>query len=124
MLVYRFVPMHQQHYTADERAQLEERRRALGDDGMARAERDWAELIASVEAERSRGTDPADPRVQELATRWRALVEQFTGGDPGITAALKRLYAAEGVEKASRGVMSPELMEYVGAAMNAGKPSG
>jgi TipAS antibiotic-recognition domain len=90
------------------------------DDAIERAERGWAELIGEVEREYEAGTSPSDPRVQELASRWRALVEQFTGGDPGIRASLERMYREEGVERASHGMVKPELMEYVGRAMAAG----
>ena len=41
------------------------------------------------------------------------------GGDPGITASLKRMYEQEGAPKASRGAMSPELSEYVQRVMAA-----
>src|SRR3712207_3159499 len=58
------MTMIEKHYTADQLAQLDERRRALGDDGMAKAQQDWADLIAAAEVERLAGTDPADPRVQ------------------------------------------------------------
>jgi hypothetical protein len=51
--------------------------------------------------------------------RWQALIQAFTGGDPGIAASLKRMYEQEGAEQASRGVMSPGLSEYVGRAMAA-----
>ena len=86
---------------------------------MRKAQDDWAELIAAVEAEREHGTDPADPRVQELMGRWQALIQAFTGGDPGITASLKRMYGEQGAEHASRGAMSAELQDYVGRAMAA-----
>ena len=43
---------------------------------------DVAELIAEVHAEKEKGTNPADPRVQALARRWMDLVKGFTGGDP------------------------------------------
>ena len=36
------------------------------------------------------GVDPTDPRAQELARRWFALVSGFTGGDPGIFLSLKQ----------------------------------
>jgi DNA-binding transcriptional MerR regulator len=114
------MTMHDSYYTPEQLAQLEQRREALGDEGMQRAQQDWADLIAEVAAARAAGTDPAAPEVQALAARWRALLEQFTGGDPGIAASLKRMYATEGVEKASRGVMSPDLMAYMGRAMDAG----
>ena len=85
--------MHERYYTDEQLAELAGRADRLGPEGMERARRDWAELIDAMRVEMERGTDPADPRVQELAARWRALVEQFTGGDPGIRENLRRLYA-------------------------------
>ncbi|MDQ3241175.1 MAG: TipAS antibiotic-recognition domain-containing protein [Actinomycetota bacterium] len=113
------MTMIEKHYTPDQLSQLEARRRDLSEEGMQKAQEDWTELIAAVEAERQRGTDPADPRVQELATRWQALVEAFTGGDPGIERSLHSMYEQEGVQAASRGALDEELMAYVGRAMEA-----
>ena len=81
----------------------------------------WADLIAEAEAERAAGTDPAAPRMQAIAGRWRELIERFTGGDPGIRESLGRMYREEGVEKASRGGVSSELMAYVGEALAVGR---
>ena len=45
--------------------------------------------------EHDEGVEPIDPRAQELARRWFALVGFFTGGDPGIFQSLKRMYQNE-----------------------------
>jgi DNA-binding transcriptional MerR regulator len=113
------MTMTDSHYTPEQRAQLDERARELGPDGMEHAQREWAELIAAAEAEREAGTDPGDPRVQEIARRWQALIEQFTGGDPGIRASLERMYREQGPEQASRGMVNPELMAYMARAREA-----
>jgi DNA-binding transcriptional MerR regulator len=117
------ISMHDKYYTPEQLEQLEQRRVALGDDAIKRAEQEWTELIAAVEAERERGTDPSDERVQSLARRWQGLIEQFTGGDPAISQSLKNMYESEGVEAASRGAVKPELMEYVNRAMQSGSAS-
>ena len=109
--------MSESYYTAEQQEQLAERRQALGPEGMAAAERDWAELIEAVRTEQAAGTDPADPRMLELAGRWRALIEQFTGGDDGIRQSLQQMYREQGSQTASRGMVDPELMEYVGQAL-------
>jgi MerR family transcriptional regulator, thiopeptide resistance regulator len=111
------MTMIEKHYSPDQLAQLKERRRAMGDEALRQAERDWAELIAAVEAEHERGTDPGDPRVQELAARWQGMVDAFTGGDAGIERSLAAMYAEEGVEQASRGALGEELGAYIGRAM-------
>ena len=113
------MTMSEQYYTPEQLQQLEARRDELGEDGMAKAQQDWADLIAAMDAEREAGTDVADPRVQALADRWEGMIRQFTGGDPGITASLKRMYDEQGAEHASRGAMSPGLSDYVGKAMAA-----
>jgi DNA-binding transcriptional MerR regulator len=113
------MTMTDSHYTPEQRAQLHERARELGPDGMERAQQEWADLIAAAEAEREAGTDPRDPRVQEIAWRWQALIDQFTGGDPGIRASLDRMYREQGPEQASRGMVNPELMAYMARAREA-----
>jgi len=110
------------HYTPEQRAQTQARAEALGDDGLKRAEQEWAALIAAVEAERVAGTDPSDPRLAPLMERWNGLVEQFTGGDAGIRESVERIYEDEGAEKASRGAMSSATMEYAHRAMASHRP--
>lgn len=111
------MAMTDRYYTPEQQATLAQRRDELGAEGMRAAEQAWADLIADAEAERCAGTDPDDPRMQAIAGRWRELIEQFTGGDPGIRASLGRMYRERGVEQASRGAVSSELMEYVGKAL-------
>jgi MerR family transcriptional regulator, thiopeptide resistance regulator len=115
------MTMSEQYYTPEQLAQLDERSRALGEDGMRRAKQEWADLIGEAEALRAQGTDPSDPRVQAIAARWQELIEQFTGGDDGIRASLQRMYETEGTERASRGMVSPELMAWMGRAFDAGR---
>ena len=111
------MAMSDRHYTQEQQETLAQRREALGPEGMRAAQQAWADLIAEAEAERAAGTDPAAPAMQALAARWRGLIEQFTGGDPGIRESLGRMYREEGVEKASRGAVSSDVMAYVGQAL-------
>ena len=117
--VLEVMTMHEKYYTPEQLADLETRRNELGDEGMRKAEQEWADLIAAVEAEHAKGTDPSDPRVQELVAKWQDLISQFTGGDPAIRESLQKMYETEGVERASQGMVKPEVMEYMGRAMNA-----
>lgn len=55
------------------------------------ASRQWAELVAEVEA--ALGEDPTSPKVQALAARWIKLAEGFTQRDPEVTAGLKKVWA-------------------------------
>jgi hypothetical protein len=88
---------------------------------MKRAQQEWSDLIAEVDAERAAGTAPGDPKVQAMIVRWNSRIEQFTGGDPGIRASLQKLYEDKGVEEASRGAMDAETAAYVQRAMAAGE---
>jgi hypothetical protein len=54
--------------------QLKRRREQLGDEELERVQREWAEVVGAVEAEREGGTDPGEPKVQALMNRWNWLV--------------------------------------------------
>ena len=109
----------ERYYTSEQMAGIEQRRLALGEEGMAKAQQDWADLIAAVEAERVAGTDPADPRLEPLVDRWNALIEAFTGGDAGTRAALQRSYEENAPREVSRGAMSGETMADAHRAIQA-----
>jgi len=111
------MTMFDKYYTPEQLDQLEQRRRELGDERQAEYHREWEELIAEAKAEHAKGTDPRDPRMRAIASRWRELIEAFTGGDPGILNGLKTMFEEEGPERASRGAIDPELMSYVGEAL-------
>ena len=107
------MSMFEKYYTPEQLQQLEQRRRALGEDEIKRVEQEWKDLYAQVRAHRERGTDPSDPAVQALVRRSGELIRMFTGGDPGIAASLQRMYEHEGPERASRGVADPQDLAYL-----------
>ena len=51
----------------------------------------WAALFKDVEA--SLDIDPASEKAQALLVRWKALVNEFTGGDPAIASGLRSAWA-------------------------------
>jgi DNA-binding transcriptional MerR regulator len=108
--------MFERYFTHEQLSQLEERRRDLGDDAIARSEQQWADLIGEAEAARAAGLDPASPEVQALWRRWQDLIQQFTGGDPTIFRSLQSMYAQEGAPAASRGSVNTEVMDYMARA--------
>jgi hypothetical protein len=110
----------EQYYTPEQLAKIDTHRQELGEEGLRRGHQAWAELIPLMEAERQRGTNPADPRVQELKRQWQALVEQMTGGDPGIQQGMLKMFESKGPEEASGGHVSPELWAYVRQAYASG----
>jgi MerR family transcriptional regulator, thiopeptide resistance regulator len=117
------MTMTQHYYTPEQLQQLENRRDELGEEGIRQGESYWAELIEAVKAEQAAGTRPTEPRMLELARRWRALIQQFTGGDEGIKRSLAAMYRERGPDAASQGTVDPELMQYVGQALAALPPA-
>ncbi len=113
----------EKYYTPEQREWLNERRQAVGEERIREVEAEWPELIAAVGREMDAGTDPADPRVQALAQRWMGLVQEFTGGNPGIEKSLRTMYQNE-APKNIHPSMDPrmsEYMAYIGKATAAGK---
>jgi MerR family transcriptional regulator, thiopeptide resistance regulator len=103
----------ERYYSPEQMTKMDEHRRRLGDVGLRQGRQDWADLIAEFEAERQAGTDPDSERVQELAGRWKQLVEHMSGGDAGIRESMLRKFRAEGPEAASGGAVSTDLWNYV-----------
>jgi len=78
------------YYTEE---QLENLRSRWSPEVQAESERGWAELVRDVEAAIARGENPESETGHRLAERRQKLLKLFTGGDPGITANLQKLYA-------------------------------
>ena len=109
--------MFEKYYTKEQLEELKQRADALGEQGMRKAENDWATLMAEVRAEMEKGTDPSSPEVLALARRWRALIEAFTGGNPSIEKSLRTMYQSEPVHQKIEGTPEPGMMSYIGRAM-------
>jgi MerR family transcriptional regulator, thiopeptide resistance regulator len=106
------MTMFEKYYTQEQLQQLDERAKALGEDGMRAVQEEWPQLIAKVRDAMDRGLDPKSEEVQVLTRRWHELIEMFTGGDPGIRASLQRLYENE-PQVSQQNAIDPEIMKYV-----------
>lgn len=78
------------YYTPDAQAKVEERKQLWSPELQERVSREWTELFRDVEAALDK--DPASAEAQALARRWKSLVAEFTGGDPGIHQGLSKLH--------------------------------
>ena len=111
------MQMVEKYHTPEQLRELDARAQALGPEGLRAAESAWTELMASVREEMQAGTDPKDPRVQELARRWMSLVESFTGGNPEIAGNLKRMWSEEESVMGQQAAEVRELGEYIQRAL-------
>ncbi len=109
----------EKYFTPEQKKQLEDRRKTLGEEKIRQAEADWTELIAQVRAEMEKGADPAGESMQRLARRWVELTGAFTGGDPGIGQSLSEMYRQEGPAAASRGALDGEVFAFASRAVQA-----
>jgi DNA-binding transcriptional MerR regulator len=101
------------YYTPEQLAQCAARAKEVGQEAIDQAPRQWEDLFKDVTAEMEAGTDPTDPKAQELAKRWLALVTLFTGGDPGIFNSVRSMYENEdNVMGTDTNELRPK-MEYV-----------
>ncbi|HVB60826.1 MAG TPA: MerR family transcriptional regulator [Ktedonobacteraceae bacterium] len=79
-------------YTEEDRQKLQAWGANFSEQDQQRATQQWNEVIAEVRRLVAAGSDPAGAEAQAWAGRYLALIEEFTHGDPGITAGLKRYY--------------------------------
>ncbi len=107
----------EKYYTPEQREELRKRREQLGEERIPQVEAEWPALIEQVRAERDRGTPPTDERVRQLAKRWMELVNEFTGGNPGIEQSVKQMWQQEQSIHGMATAPLRELMEYVSKAL-------
>src|SRR5262245_52330967 len=81
------MTMIEKYYTPEQLESLKKRREEGGpemEEAIQKAPQMWADFHTDLKAAVDAGVEPTDPRAQELAKRWWALVSAFTGGDEGI----------------------------------------
>ncbi len=88
--------LQEKYFTPEQLQTIKQGREQAGPENLNRMQEYWAELIGQIRTEMEKGTDPADPKVQELARRWQELLNQSTGGDPGIEQGMKQLWEEQG----------------------------
>jgi DNA-binding transcriptional MerR regulator len=113
------MTMFEKYYTPEQLQQLEQRRQELGEDAIKAVEQEWREIYAKLADLRQRGVDPGAPEAQAVGDRAAELVQMFTGGDQGITESLRRMYQHEDPQKLTRGMGSPEDVEYMASIRKA-----
>lgn len=111
----------EKYYTPEQLEELAQRRETLGEERIRQAEADWANLMKQVRAEMEKGTDPTNDRVQSLARRWMALVQEFSGGNPEIEKSLRNMYHQESTVHGMDTASMREMMDYISKALAASK---
>jgi DNA-binding transcriptional MerR regulator len=98
LITIREMAMIEKYYTPEQLEALRKRREEGGEameEAIQKGPQMWADFHTDLKAAMDAGVEPTDPKAQELAKRWWALVSGFTGGDAGIFLSLKRMYQNE-----------------------------
>jgi MerR family transcriptional regulator, thiopeptide resistance regulator len=107
------------YYSEGAKAKIEERKALWNPELQAQVTEQWTALIADVTA--ALAEDPAGPKAQSLAARWRTLVAGFTGGDPEVQKGLNKMWADKDnwpAENRERFQIDPRVQEFIVKAMN------
>lgn len=105
----------EKYFTPEQLDVMEQRRISVGEERMHTVRDDWNEIIPKVRAAMEKGVDPTSPEILALARRWKALVEEFTGGDPAIAGAVKKMYENDGpaLQEKLGNVPTKEMFAYI-----------
>jgi len=120
------MTMIESYYTPEQMEYLKKREEQVSDERIQQVQKEWPELIAQVRAEMQKGTPPTAREVLALAERWQGLINEFTGGDPGIERSVGQLWKEQGdnlVAKYGSEYDSRDLFEYISRALAALKSS-
>jgi hypothetical protein len=111
------MTMIEKYYTPEQLEQLKARKEQVGEERIWQVQEEWPKLHAEVRAEMEKGTDPTSEPVKALARRWLALINEFTGGDPGIEQSLRRMYQQEQTIHGMDVQAMRPMMEYIQQAI-------
>jgi len=106
----------QQFYDSESWDKLAKRAKTYSPEEQQRDQKRWVELFE--EARRHLNDDLLSPKVQELAARFKELVDEFTMGDPKIVQGLRAMQA-----QGARGVLKEpytDAKDFLGRAIKAG----
>jgi MerR family transcriptional regulator, thiopeptide resistance regulator len=111
----------EKYFTTEQLEVLRERRTSVGEAHMQEVRDEWNEIIPKVRKAIAENVDPASPEILAIARRWKALVEEFTGGDPKIAQSVKTMYQHEGqaLQQQPGEVPTPDMFAYMGKAFAA-----
>jgi DNA-binding transcriptional MerR regulator len=112
------ITMVDRMFSVEELEEIMARGERLGREHVRAVETEWPTLIARVRAEMLAGTDPANARMRPLASRWRELVREFTGGNPDIERKVRAAYVEE-PKLMQRAGLDPQLLAYANTAIRA-----
>ncbi|HEY9663846.1 MAG TPA: MerR family transcriptional regulator, partial [Allocoleopsis sp.] len=108
--------MLEKYYTPEQLESLKQRQELVGEERIKQVQAEWQDLFEQARIEMAKGTDPASETVKALARRSIELIQEFTGGDPGIEQSLNRMWQQEQPEVVSRGMVDTAVMEYLAKA--------
>ena len=111
----------EKYFTTEQLEVLRERRTSIGEAHMHEVRDSWNEIIPRVRTAMAQNVDPTSPEILAIARRWKALVEEFTGGDPKIAQAVKTMYEHEGptLQQQLGEIPTPEMFAYMSKAFAA-----
>lgn len=111
------MSMIEKYYTPEQLEQLKARKDQVSEERIREVQAEWPRLWDEVRAAMAAGIPPSDPRAKELARRWMGLINEFTGGDPGIAKSLQNMYKNEdSIHGMDVKAMRP-LQEYIQNAL-------
>jgi hypothetical protein len=84
--------LHHKAYTEEQRQQLAEWGKDWREEDQRGADQKWSEVFATVKRLVAANQDPASSEAQALVKQQQDLIQQFTHGNAGIAAGLKKWY--------------------------------
>lgn len=101
-----------EYFTQEQISRMKKHYGKLNNIEADRLANSWNELNSSLQSEMEKGTSVDNPKVIELAKRWKEEMDFFTGGDTGIMHSAERYYT-DNPHAAKGSGMSGELYKYI-----------
>ncbi|OKP31618.1 MerR family transcriptional regulator [Serratia fonticola] len=106
LITLEMMTMYDKYFTADELAQL-----PFYQADEAR-NREWQEMVSTVQTLMDGGASAEDPRAQAIARRWMCTLERDTAGNPAFLTRLNAMHADEPSMREQTGI-TPAMTDYI-----------
>jgi MerR family transcriptional regulator, thiopeptide resistance regulator len=110
------IKAQKEYFTQEEINRMKMHYNKLNNVEVDKIAKSWNQLISLLQSEMENGTSVDNPRVMELAEKWKQEMDYFSGGDMGIIYSAERYYA-ENPHAAKGSGMSGELYKYIKDAL-------
>lgn len=111
------INMVEKYFSKEQLDKMKSQTENISAEEKEQIESQWSKLVADIRAELEKNTPPDNPKVIELAKKWKSLIDKFTAGDQEIVKSAERFHLENPNNPLQYGI-DGNLYKYIKEAMS------